>query len=365
MSFVMHRVRSLGGEIKMSSANLRSKFRQWRSTLWALPLSLVLSAATSSTFAADNVVIGVIFPTQQHARVAFEIRILEETAKANGDKVIVQYSMESAATQKNQVEAMIERGVDVIILQAIDAKAASALVTEAQSQGIKVITYDRGVTDAKVDFHISRDNYEMGTLQATSALTAVPCGKYAIIRGDKATVAQIDMSRAYDKLVKSKTCIDVVHDVFVSGWETAGAQREAEAALQAHPDLNAFLIMWDTGAQAVVQTLKSAGVTPGTVWVTGSDATTPSLAYINQGWQGQTTWTPIDQMAIDAANLAHDLGTGSEPRIKGVLVDGVRNDFPKLTSVTKENLCEFVTKIAPKGWVDNDAVFGAGINPCT
>ena len=348
----------------MFIGKLRSKSGQWNAALCAVPLAFSLAAFAAPVSAAEGLLIGVVFPTQQHARVAFEIRILEETAEANGDEVIVQYSMESAATQKNQVETMIERGIDVLILQAIDAKAASDLVKQAQERGIKVITYDRGVTDAKPDFHISRDNHEMGTLQAKSALNAVPCGQYAILRGDQATVAQVDMSRAYDELVTSKECIEVVHDAFVPGWETATAQREAEAALQAHPDINAFLVMWDSGAQAVVQALKSAGMEPGEVWVTGSDATAPSLAYIYQGWQGQTTWTPIDQMAIDAANLAHDLGTGVEPRIKGVMVDGVPNDFPKLTSVTKDNLCEFVTQIAPAGWVDTDAVFGAGNNPC-
>ena len=50
-----------------------------------------------------------------------------------------------------------------------------------------MITYDRGVTAATPDFHISRNNYDMGTMQAKSALAAVPCGKYAIIRGDKSS----------------------------------------------------------------------------------------------------------------------------------------------------------------------------------
>jgi D-xylose transport system substrate-binding protein len=346
----------------MSARKLHRVRGHCSTALFAVTMALGVGALSAP--ASAGVLIGVIFPTEQHARVPFETKILKETAASNGDEVIVQFSNESAATQKNQVEAMIERGVNVLILEAIDADAANALVDQAHAAGIKVITYDRGVTKSKVDFHISRDNYEMGTLQAQSALKAAPCGKYAIIRGDKATIAQIDMSQAYDKLVKGKECVKVVHDVFVPGWETATAQREAEAALQANPDINVFLIMWDTGAQAVVQALKSSGVAPGTVWVTGSDATTPSLAYISQGWQGQTTWTPIDQMAKDAANLAHDLGAGVEPRIKGVMVDGVPNDYPKLTSVTKDNLCEYINKIAPAGWVNTDDVFGAGVNPC-
>ncbi len=335
-----------------------------KSALWGASLALGLMGTAVPALAEDPVLIGVIWPTQAHARVAFESKILEERVKANGDELITQYSMESAATLKNQFEAMIERGVKVIIFQAIDATAANALVDEAHAAGVKVITYDRGVTEAKVDFHISRDNFEMGTLQAQSALNAVSCGKYAIIRGDAATLAQVDMSRAYDELVKAKECIEVVYDTLTPGWDTATAQREAEAALQANPDINAFLIMWDTGAQAVVQALKSAGSEPGKVWITGSDATPPSLKYISEGWQSQTTWTPIDQMANDAADLAHDLGAGVEPRIKGVMVNGVPNAYPKLTSVTKDNLCEFINKIAPSGWINTDEVFGQGVNPC-
>src|SRR3954451_1995070 len=327
-------------------------------------LALGLSALAGPANAQDPVRIGVIFPTQNQVRWAWEERLLVEQAEANGDKVIVQFSNESAATQKNQVENLIQRGVKVLVMAAIDAQAAGELVKEAQGEGIKVITYDRGVSTATADFHVSRNNYEMGTIQAKSALAAVPCGKYAIIRGDQSTLAQVDMSRAYDELIKNKKCIEVVYDTLTPGWETATAQREAEAALQKDPDIKAVVIMWDNGAQAVVQALKSAGKQPGEVWVTGSDASTPSLAYIAQGWQSQTTWTPIDQMPKDAANIAHALGTGAKPQAPSEIVNGVPTDYVKLTSVTKDNLCKFITEIAPKGWVSPEDVFGAGKNPC-
>ena len=118
----------------MFTGKLHSKSGQWNAALCAVPLAFSLAAFAAPVSAAEGLLIGVVFPTQQHARVAFEIRILEETAEANGDEVIVQYSMESAATQKNQVETMIERGIDVLILQAIDAKAASDLVKQAQER---------------------------------------------------------------------------------------------------------------------------------------------------------------------------------------------------------------------------------------
>ena len=141
----------------------------------------------------------------------------------------------------------------------------------------------------------------------------MPSGEYAIIRGDESTLAAVDMGRAYDELLHGQDGIDIVYDTLTPSWDTAAAQREAEAALQRSPDIDAFVVMWDNGAQAVVQALKSAGMEPGDVYVSGTDASPVSLGFIDQGWQSQTVWTPIDQMATNAADIAHALGTGVEP----------------------------------------------------
>lgn len=340
--------------------------------LYGLPKRIAMATAAaavslvalSAPALADGALIGVVFPGQNQFRWTWETKTLTSQAEANGDKVIVQFSNESVATQKTQVESMIQRGVKVLILGAIDANAGGDMVKAAQAQGIKVITYDRGVVGAKPDFFVVRNNYDLGVAHIQSAIKAVPCGKYAVIRGDKAMLGVDAISRGYDEALAAHKCIDVVYDTFTPGWDTATAQRSAEAALQKNPDINAFVVSWDNGAQAVVQALKSAGKEPGDVWVTGTDASTPSLAYIVQGWQSQTTWTPVDQMAKDAANIAHAFAAGKEPEVQGQVVDGVPIDYVRLTSVTKDNLCEFITKIAPRGWVNADEVFGAGAKPC-
>jgi len=72
----------------------------------------------------------------------------------------------------------------------------------------------------------------------------------------------------------------------------------------------------------------------------------------------------VDQMAKDAANIAHALGTGAEPQAPSEIVDGVPTDYIKLTSVTKDNLCKFIKEIAPNGWVSTENVFGVDNNPC-
>ena len=100
----------------------------------------------------------------------------------------------------------------MLVIAAIDANAGNELVTEAQAEGIKVITYDREMSTATADFHVSRNNYDAGRLQAEAALAFVPSGDYAIIRGDPSTIAQADMSQAYDELLKDKPGINIVYD---------------------------------------------------------------------------------------------------------------------------------------------------------
>ncbi|MBB5399421.1 substrate-binding domain-containing protein [Paraburkholderia youngii] len=328
-------------------------------------ISLCTAAFAGTASAADSsVLIGVVFPTQNQARWATEEKIFVARAQANGDKVIFQYSNESAATQKNQVESMIQRGVKVLVLVAIDPVAAADLVKEAQAKGIKVIGYDRFVVGAKPSYNVGRDFYETGNLQASTAKQLFPSGDFALIRGDKATLAQVEMSKAYNDVLVNKPGINVVYDTLTPGWETATAQREVEAALQKNPNVKAVVVMWDNGGQAAVQALKSAGKKPGEVYVSGSDASTPSLRYIAQGWQTQSVWAPIDKTALKAADVAHALGTRVAPPAPTTTVNGVPTFYVPQVNVTKANLCEFITKIAPAGWVTAKDVFGPEGKSC-
>ncbi|MFF4357673.1 substrate-binding domain-containing protein [Streptomyces sp. NPDC001604] len=328
--------------------------------------SLLLTACGGSAAGTSGkgVLIGVAFPSQAQERVGFETRILKEEAEKNGDKVIFNFAQENMATQTSQVESMLQRGIKVLVLMPVEAEAAAPLVRKAEGLGVKVITYDRRVVGAPVSYHIERNNYENGKLHVESALAAKPSGKYAIIRGDKATIAENDMSKAYDKLLLHNPKIRVVYDKNIVGWDSAAAQKAAEAALQKDPDIVAFVVMWDNGAQAVAQAIKSAGKKPGSVWVTGTDASKPSLTFIAQGWQGETVWTPVDEMARKAADLAHDLATGKKLPKPDAVVDGVKTDYVRLTSITKGNLCDFVNRVAPKGWVTEQEVFPSGRGNC-
>ncbi len=337
-------------------------------------VSLTLSACGSDSNGAsaeggDGNLIGISLYTNQVARFNFEEKKMKEIAAENGDEVISNFSNNNLETQISQIQSMMQRGIKVLILNQINSKAFAPIVAQAQAQGIKVIAYDEDVAGAKVDYVVQRDNVEMGAVQAQSVLDALPEGEVAqvaIIRGDPSTPAMVQMSESYDEMILDNPDIEVVYDETTTGWDQAAAQKNAEAALQKNPDIDAFLVMWDNGAQAVAQAVKAAGKDPGTVWSTGSDGSPASLAYIAQGWQGQTTWTAVDEQATNAMNIAHAFAAGEEaPEPNAETEAGVPILTTPLSSVTKDNLCEFVTEVAPEGWVSLEEVFGSdGADSC-
>ncbi|MEP6563424.1 MAG: substrate-binding domain-containing protein, partial [Nakamurella sp.] len=253
------------------------------------------------------------------------------------------------------------KGDDVLVVAPVDTTAAAALVTQAQAQGIKVITYDSSVLGAKPDYQVERNNTAAGRMHAEAALAAVPSGNYAIIRGDQSSSVAQGMGAAYDELLLTNPGINVVYDQWTPGWDAAQAQKNAEAALVANNnDIDAFIVSWDDGAQGVAQALKSAGVAANDVYVTGTDGAVPSLKNIADGWQDMSVWTRIDQMATSAADIAHALGTGEAlPTPDTTSAAGVPIRNAELIAVDEPGLCDFLTSIAPAGWATPQDILGS------
>src|SRR5947208_11999896 len=93
--------------------------------------------------------IGASLYTQQVARFVFEEKRMREVATHNGDQFISNFANNSLQTQISQIQSMMQRGIKVLILNQIDAKAFAPIVAQAQRQGIKVIAYDTEVEGAK------------------------------------------------------------------------------------------------------------------------------------------------------------------------------------------------------------------------
>ncbi len=93
--------------------------------------------------------------------------------KDAGFKADVQYAAASTtvAEQQAQITAMVTKGAKVIIIGANDGAQLGAQVEAAQAAGVKVIAYDRLITNTEgVDYYVAFDNFKVGQLQGQALL---------------------------------------------------------------------------------------------------------------------------------------------------------------------------------------------------
>ena len=76
--------------------------------------------------------------------------------------VIYQNANADASLQQQQFNSVLTQGAKVVVLDPVDSAAAASLVKLAQSQGVKVIAYDRPIPDMPADFYVSFDNKAIG-----------------------------------------------------------------------------------------------------------------------------------------------------------------------------------------------------------
>ncbi|MCB0035108.1 MAG: sugar-binding protein, partial [Anaerolineales bacterium] len=111
--------------------------------------------------------VGISMPTQSSARWISDGNSMVEFFEAAGYDTDLQYAEDDIPNQLAQIENMIVKGADVLVIAAIDGTTLSDVLQQAADQGIKVFAYDRLIRDsANVDYYATFDNFQVGVLQA-------------------------------------------------------------------------------------------------------------------------------------------------------------------------------------------------------
>ena len=121
---------------------------KWASLLAA---SMIFVAGCNSTGGesggSGGVDVGIVLPTKDEPRwVQDEQRFKDALADSEYSTEIL-FSQGSSAKEKENVDALLNKGIDVLIITPHDGAAAVAAVEAAKQEGVTVISYDRLITD--------------------------------------------------------------------------------------------------------------------------------------------------------------------------------------------------------------------------
>jgi len=271
-----------------------------------------------------------------------------DKAESLGAKVYVQSSNGNEQTQIAQIENMITRGVDVLVIIPFNGEVLSNVIREAKMDGIKVLAYDRLINNAEIDFYLSFDNEKVGEMQAEALIAAQPKGNYFLMGGSPTDnnaklFRQGQMNILQPKIDSGD--IKVVGDQWVDGWLAENALKIMENGLTANNnDIDVVVASNDATAGGAIQALEAQGLS-GKVAISGQDADLAAIRRIVKGSQTMTVYKPISALAQHAAEIAIELAQGEAPKSNASLNNGTK-DVPAWLldpiSVHKGNIKETI-----------------------
>jgi D-xylose transport system substrate-binding protein len=327
----------------------------------AFAQEITLTAADKA--AAAKVKIAVSLPTQREARWVSDKNVMESVAKELGIKNFTILAADAdTAQQATQVETLLAKNPDVLILAPNDAAAAAALVKKA-GKNVKVIAYDRLILNVPYALYVSFDNVKVGELQGEWLTKQVPSGNYIIMSGaptDNNAKLFKDGAMKYIKPLIDSGKIKVVAEQGVENWVPANALTIVENALtKSGNKVDAILAPNDGTAGGAIQALAAQHL-DGKVPVTGQDAEVAAAKRILAGTQGMTVYKDTRVTARQCIYAAIKLYQGADvSKFANMNIDnGTAKPIPYLavpaTVVTKDNLDKM---LIDSGYLKRDDVY--------
>jgi putative multiple sugar transport system substrate-binding protein len=302
----------------------------------ALMLGLAACGGDGDTGSEGKGTIGVAMPTKSSERWIADGNNIKEQLEDAGYDVDLQYAEDDIPTQVSQVENMVTKGVDMLVIAAIDGTALGEVLDTAESQDIAVIAYDRLIRDSdSVDYYTTFDNFKVGVLQAESLVKGLqergeapynvelfagsPDDNNATFFWEGAMSVLQPMVDSGDVVVPSgQTDFD---QAAILRWDPATAQKRMEDILTgtyASETVEGALSPYDGLSLGIIAALEGNGYGPGgkdLPVVTGQDAEVQSAKSIIGGDQYSTIFKDTRELAKVTVDMIKAIGGGDDPEV--------------------------------------------------
>jgi putative multiple sugar transport system substrate-binding protein len=309
-----------------------------KSLTTALAAVAISAIAMAPHAMAQSKYVGIAMPTKSSARWITDGESMVKYFKDKGYKTELQYAEDDIPNQLAQIENMVTKGVNVLVIASIDGTTLSDVLSKAAEKGIKTIAYDRLIKGSEhVDYYATFDNFQVGVLQAQSIESELklkdgkgpfnielfggsPDDNNAYFFYDGAmSVLKPYLDKGQLKIPSGQTGMDKVSTL---RWDGAVAQARMDNLLSAFYSptvkVDAVLSPYDGLSIGILSSLKGVGYGSGSMpmpVVTGQDAEVPSVKSILAGEQRTTIFKDTRELAKVVVSMVEAIVTGSQPMI--------------------------------------------------
>lgn len=333
--------------------------------LVVMMLSVIVSACNGGSSKVD---VGIVLPTKDEPRWVQDEQRFKDALKETKYTTEILFSQGSSAKEKENVDALIAKGIKVLIICPQDGDAAAAAVEAAKKAGVKVISYDRLITNTDaIDYYVTFDSVAVGKAQAQYLIdnakgNGQPLYLYAGAASDNNaflffqgawSVLQPKIAEGAFKIVNSSEAVALQNSAELSrdqlskiisqvttNWDPNDAKNKAQTHLTAATadqkgDV-AILAPNDGTARSIADVFASDTAVSSFV-VTGQDAEKASIQYIIDGKQSMTVFKDVRNLVKDSIAMAVAVLDGKSPETTGSYNNGKIDVQAKQTDVIVVN----------------------------
>jgi len=286
----------------------------------------------------SDILVGISMPEKTLQRWVDDGNNMVEQFKELGYKTDIQYAENDVDKQVEQIENMVVKGADILVVAAIDGTALTNVLEQADEQDIDIIAYDRLIMGTPViDYYATFDNFKVGQLQANYIVDSLnlesengpfnievfggsPDDNNANFFWDGAmSVLQPYIDEGKLKVGSGQT---EFKQAAIMKWDGNAAKTRMENILSeaygTGEKVDAVLAPNDGLARGVIQALKGVGYgsddQPLPI-ITGQDAELASMKAIVAGEQSMTVFKDTRDLAAIAVDMTESLLKGEEAEI--------------------------------------------------
>lgn len=302
--------------------------------------SMALSACGGGAAAPaddDAKLVGISMPTKTSTRWISDGESMVKSFEALGYKTDLQFADNDIPNQLAQIENMITKGADVLVIAAIDGSTLSDVLQKAHDGGVLVIAYDRLISKTEnVDYYATFDNFGVGVIQGTQIETGLdlknaegpfnielfggsPDDTNAFYFYDGAmSVLQPYIDSGKLVVQSGQMGMDVVGTL---RWDGTVAQARMDNLLSANytdKRVDAVLSPYDGLSRGIISSLRGVGYgTADQPWpvITGQDAEVASVKAMIAGEQMFTVFKDTRELAAQVSKMVDQALKGEEVEI--------------------------------------------------
>lgn len=228
--------------------------------------------------------LGLVISTQDNPFFVTLKEGAEKKARELGYELVVLDSQNTPSKELANVEDLVVKGINVLLINPTDSDAVVTAVKEANKAKIPVITLDRGSNGGEVVAHVASDNVAGGKMAGDFIVESLKgSGKVVELEGIPGTTAARDRGQGFNDAINGK--LEVVAKQAADFDRTKGLT-VTENIIQAQPEFSAIFAHNDEMALGALRALEAAGKK--NVIVVGFDATDDAVASVKKGEMAAT-----------------------------------------------------------------------------